>query len=107
MKARAQRRSQALTIADMERMAQVLKLLAHPYRLKIIELLAAKKTMPVHSLVEQLALPQALVSRHLQRMQRAGLLKRERRGQEVWYSIGDRRSLTILSCMRNQKGTHR
>jgi len=91
----------------MERMAQVLKLLAHPCRLRIVEILEAEETMPVHSLVEHLELPQAQVSGHLQKMLRSDLLKRERRGQEVWYSIGDRRSLTILSCMRNQKGTKR
>jgi hypothetical protein len=28
----------------------------------------------------------------------------QRRGKEVWYSVGDRRSLTILNCMRAKKG---
>lgn len=85
-------------------MAKILKLLAHPYRLKIVDLLESKEAAPVHDLVDQLSLPQAVVSNHLQKMLHAGLVQSERRGKEVWYSLGDRRSLTILNCMRAQKG---
>ena len=95
---------QSLTIADLARMAKVLKLLAHPYRLKIVDILETEEAVPVHALVERLDLPQALVSGHLRKMLRAGLVARQRRGKECWYSVGDRRSLTILNCMRARKG---
>lgn len=85
-------------------MAQVLKLLAHPYRLKIVDILEAEDSAPVHALVDRLDLPQAVVSNHLKKMLRAGLVESKRRGKEVWYSLGDRRSLTILNCMRAKKG---
>ena len=85
-------------------MAKVLKLLAHPYRLKIIDLLESEESAPVHALVDRLDLPQAAVSSHLKKMLRVGLVASERRGKEVWYSVGDRRSLTILNCMRTKKG---
>jgi DNA-binding transcriptional ArsR family regulator len=97
---------QDLSIEDLARMAKVLKLLAHPYRLKIVDLLESAGSAPVHRLVEQLGLPQAVTSNHLKKMLRIGLVKRERRGKEVWYSLGDRRSLTILNCMRAKKGAH-
>ena len=106
MKAKSQPCPQNLTIADLARMAQVLKLLAHPYRLKIVDILEAEEAIPVHGLVDRLGLPQAGVSGHLKKMLRAGLVAAERRGKEVWYSVGDRRSLTILNCMRAKKGTH-
>lgn len=93
-----------LSIADLARMAKVLKLLAHPYRLKIVDILETEDSVPVHVLMERLDLPQAAVSNHLQKMLRAGLVARQRRGKEVWYSVGDRRSLTILNCMRAKKG---
>lgn len=86
-------------------MAKVLKLLAHPYRLKIVDLLESEETAPVHALVDRLDLPQSVVSNHLKKMLHAGLVESERRGKEVWYSLGDRRSLTILNCMRAKKGT--
>ena len=95
---------QNLSIADLARMAKVLKLLAHPYRLKIVDILETEDAVPVHVLMERLDLPQALVSGHLRKMLRAGLVARQRRGKEVWYSVGDRRSLTILNCMRAKKG---
>ena len=99
-----QRCPQDLTSEDLARMAKVLKLLAHPYRLKIVDILETEEAVPVHALVERLDLPQALVSGHLRKMLRAGLVARQRRGKECWYSVGDRRSLTILNCMRAKKG---
>ena len=92
-----------LAIEDLERMAQVLKLLAHPHRLKIIEILEATEEAPVHDIVERLALPQAASSQHLNQMRRVGLVAAERRGKEVWYRIADRRSISILNCIRKGK----
>lgn len=85
-------------------MAKVLKLLAHPHRLKIIDLLDSNGTQPVHELMAELGLTQAVTSNHLLKMRRIGLVECERRGKEVWYDLGDRRSLTILNCMRNKQG---
>ena len=105
MKANVQPCPQNLSIEDLARMAKVLKLLAHPYRLKIVDILESEDAVPVHGLVERLGLPQAGVSGHLKKMLRAGLVAAERRGKEVWYSVADRRSLSILDCMRTKKGT--
>jgi len=96
--------SQDLSVDELARMAKVLKLLAHPYRLKIIDLLDSNGATPVHQLMEQLALPQAATSTHLIQMKRIGLVECERRGKEMWYRVGDRRSLTILNCMRAKQG---
>lgn len=93
-----------LSIEELARMAKILKLLAHPYRLKIVDILEDEESLPVHDLVDRLELPQAAVSAHLQKMLRADLLLAKRQGKEVWYSIRDRRSLTILNCMRLKKG---
>ena len=95
---------QDLTIEDLARMAKVLKLLAHPYRLKIIDLLETHGPMAVHQLMAPLGLTQAVTSNHLLKMRRIGLVTSERRGKEVWYDLGDKRSLTILNCMRAKQG---
>lgn len=104
MKAKIQPCPQNLSIADLARMAKVLKLLAHPYRLKIIDILESEESAPVHALMERLGLSQAVTSNHLKKMLRVGLVASKRRGKEVWYSLGDRRSLTILNCMRAKHG---
>ena len=87
----------------LEVAARTLKILAHPHRLKIIEILEDEPDgLPVHNLTEQLSIPQATVSQHLGAMQRAGLLYGSRISQEVWYKISDARSLTILNCIRGR-----
>ena len=88
----------------LARMAQILKLLAHPDRLNIIQVLEAKDEAPVHEIVERLGLPQGATSQHLNQMRRADLISAERRGKEVWYRIADPRSLTILNCIRGKGG---
>jgi DNA-binding transcriptional ArsR family regulator len=94
-----------LTPEVLERAARTLRLLAHPQRLAIIEILEGEEEgMPVHELTGKLGIAQAAVSQHLGTMQRAGLLYGERRGQEVWYRIDDARCLTILGCMRKGAG---
>lgn len=88
-----------LTVEALDRAAETLKILAHPKRLRIIEILEREQEVPVHSLIEQTGLPQAVVSQHLNQMRRASLLSAERRGKEMWYSITDPRALSILNCI--------
>ena len=88
----------------LERMAQVLKLLAHPQRLKIIDFLDRQGESPVHAIMEALDVPQAATSLHLTQMKRVGLVAADRHGKEVWYRIADPRSLTILNCIRGKGG---
>lgn len=104
MKAKNRSITGHFTVEELARMAQVLKLLAHPVRLKIVDLLETAGAAPVHRLMAGLKLPQAATSNHLKKMRRVGLVECQRRGKEIWYSLGDRRPLTILNCMRANKG---
>lgn len=88
----------------LEKVAVALKVLAHPCRLKIVEVLQREGEVPVHALMARLNLPQALLSQHLNQMKRVGLLKGTRRGKEVWYGIADPSALTILDCVRRKSG---
>ena len=87
----------------LEKMANALGVLAHPHRLRIIETLEARAEAPVHEIMKALALPQAAVSHHLNRMKAAGIIASERRQKEMWYRIADQDSLTILNCIRKKK----
>lgn len=99
--------SKPLPPALLARMADVLKVLAHPDRLKIIETLDRESTAPVFHIMAATRLPQAAVSQHLTQMRRVGLVACERRGKEVWYRIDDRSALTILGCIRANHGDAR
>lgn len=105
MKSRKRNRTGALSSLSPEllgQMADTLKLLAHTQRLQIVDLLDCRASAPVHEIMTALALPQAATSQHLNAMRRAGLLKSDRRGKEVWYAIADPRALTILDCIRKK-----
>lgn len=88
-----------LKVEALERAAATLKMLAHPQRLRLIEILERDTEVPVHELVAETGFPQAVVSQHLNQMRRTGLLGSERRGKEMWYSICDPRALSILNCI--------
>lgn len=104
MKTKNQENKCGLSIELLTRMAEVLKLLAHPHRLKIIEILDVNGGAPVFVIANRLGLPQAATSQHLNQMKRVGLINAERRGKEVWYTVVDPRALTILSCIRKNGG---
>ncbi len=99
MKNEKQCTSSSIPIALLERMAEMLKLLAHPHRLKILEVLQSVRRAPVHSIMEVLDLPQSATSQHLNQMRRAGILASEREGREVWYRIADPRCINVLQCI--------
>jgi len=88
-----------LKVESLQKAAETLKILAHPQRLRLIEILERETAMPVHVLMEETGFPQAVVSQHLNQMRRVGLLSAERRGKEMWYSITDPRALSILNCI--------
>ena len=83
----------------LKKASETLKILAHPQRLRLVELLESEGEVPVYTLVEATEFPQAVVSQHLNHMRRIGLLCAERRGKEMWYSIDDPRVLSILNCI--------
>ena len=87
----------------LARTAEMLRVLAHPHRLRLIELLERQRAgLPVNELAEGIGLAPAATSQHLNHMRRAGMLAALRQGREVWYRIADPRSLTILNCMRGR-----
>lgn len=91
-----------LSIEYLQEASRMLRLLAHPYRLKIIELLKNEpEGMAVNALVRELGIHQSAVSQHLSSMQRAGILKGSRHGKEVWYTIDSDKPLKVLNCIKS------
>lgn len=82
----------------------MLRLLAHPQRLRVVECLERMGEAPVFAITGSLGLAPAAVSQHLNQMKRVGLVRSARRGKQVWYEIADPRALTILGCIRKQGG---
>jgi ArsR family transcriptional regulator len=64
-----------------------LKALSDPTRLKIVQLLNQKQALCVCDIISQLNQPQPTISRHLNQLKQIGILKSERKGTWIWYSI--------------------
>jgi ArsR family transcriptional regulator len=79
-------------------MAAVLKAIAHPDRLMIIEILAGGEKC-VNKIVERLDSSQSLTSQHLNLMTNKGVLARRREGLHIYYRIANRDVLKILRCL--------
>lgn len=70
----------------LEEDVELLKLMAHPMRLKLINELSKHKTLNVTQMTEILNIPQSTVSQHLSKM-RGKVLRGNRQGLEIYYSI--------------------
>ena len=66
--------------------AEILKVLGHPIRLKIVAGLCASECNVKH-IWECLGLPQATVSQHLALLKNKGVIEGKREGVEVRYSV--------------------
>ena len=76
--------------------ADLLKALANPLRLQIVMALRDGPRC-VHELVDELEVSQPLVSQHLRVLRGAHLLRTERRGREIAYSLDDEHVLHIAA----------
>ena len=81
-----------------EHVAEVMKAVAHPVRLGIIELLETKE-MCVGDIVEALGGKQAITSQQLNMMKDKGVLGCRRDGAKVYYRIEDRSVIRLLHCI--------
>ena len=82
-------KSYEFSIKD-NRLAKYAKALAHPARIAILKILAAKATCQCGDIVEELPLSQSTVSQHLKELKEAGLIKGEIDGAKVCYCIDEK-----------------
>ena len=82
----------------VEQVAEVLKAVAHPIRLQIVELLQAKE-MCVGDIAEALGGKQAITSQQLNMMKAKGVLSCRRDGARVYYRIENRSVIKLLDCI--------
>ena len=81
--------------------SEMFKVLAVDTRVKIIDLLKSKGPLGAKSMAEQLGITVAAVSQHLKILKQAGLVRNERKGYWIPYSI-DREALKACGQMLNQ-----
>ena len=84
--------------ARFETRANILKALAHPTRLFLVEELA-KKPYCVYELTEMVGVDISTISKHLSILKNAGLLLDDKQGKQVYYSLRMRCALNFLDCV--------
>lgn len=80
-------------------MAARFKALGEPGRLRIIELLRTRGDQTVSQLGDASGLSQANLSRHLQILHAAGLVRRQREGPFVRYGLADQEIAQLCDIM--------
>lgn len=88
-------------VEKLERIAFILKTIAHPLRLGVIHLLEQYPRLTVSDICEKLDSEQSLTSHHLQNMKLKGILSAKKEGRNVLYSLKERDVSLIIECLEN------
>ncbi len=90
---------QLLPMGSLEAAAECLKVMAHPVRLRIVEILTQAE-LPVHEIANLCDLAPHQTCEHLRLLKGHGLLDSQRRGRAVFYRIDNPRLPMLLECIR-------
>jgi DNA-binding transcriptional ArsR family regulator len=90
-----------MDLEKFEKAAFILKTVAHPMRLAIVELLTENDKLSVNEICLKLQSEQSLVSHHLINMKLKGILQSSRDGQFVNYSLKLKEINNLLECIEN------
>lgn len=96
--------SRLTTLGALEQAAECLRTIAHPHRLRMIQMLLQGR-FTVGELAEACGIPSPMASEHLRLMQRCGLLRNEREGRKAYYQIAEPHLAHIMACIEGRFGT--
>jgi DNA-binding transcriptional ArsR family regulator len=85
--------------AKFEARARIIKAMAHPTRLFLIDQLARDGERCVCELTEMVGADMSTVSRHLAMLKEAGLIEDEKRGAQVYYRLRVKCVMNFFDCV--------
>lgn len=88
---------------QIDRFAEILKSLANPARLRIVNLLSQRE-QTVSQICEHTGLKQSLVSQQLKNLRLNNIVKRRKEVPRVFYSLRENNVVNVLKCL-NRCGT--
>ena len=88
-------------LAKYEARANIIKALAHPARLLIVDELSTVGERCVCELTEMIGSNISTVSRHLAILKSAGLVEDEKRGQMVFYRLRVKCVMSFFDCVES------
>jgi DNA-binding transcriptional ArsR family regulator len=90
-------------LAALAQAAECLKTLAHPHRLRMVQMLRRGR-YTVGELAKACGIPSHMASEHLRLMQRSGFLTSEKDGRKAYYQIAEPHLADILACVEARFG---
>ena len=81
--------------------AECLKTLAHPVRLRMVQMLLHGR-YTVGELAADSGVPDNVASEHLRLMQRCGFFTSQREGRKVYYEVAEPHLAQIMSCVESR-----
>jgi ArsR family transcriptional regulator, zinc-responsive transcriptional repressor len=90
-------------LSALEQAAECLRILAHPHRLRIVQMLLRSR-YSVGELAETCQIPSHMASEHLRLMQRCGFLSSVRAGRFIYYDIAEPHLAQIMGCIEQRFG---
>ena len=91
------------SLEALEQAAECLKTLAHPHRLRIVQMLLRGR-YTVGELAQACGIPSHMASEHLRLMQRSGFLTSEKDGRKAYYRIAEPHLANIMACVEARFG---
>jgi len=92
-----------LPLAALEQAAECLKTLAHPHRLRMVQMLLQGR-YTVGELAMACEIPSHMASEHLRLMQRCGLLSNQKEGRKAYYQIAEPHLSELMACIEGRFG---
>ena len=85
---------------DLNQSAKVLRALAHPLRMQILQYISQHPATTVGPIYRNMKLEQSVVSQHLHILRKAGLVTDERESKFIHYSVNESRVKRINNSIR-------
>ncbi len=89
------------SLAAFAEAAECLKTLAHPARLRMLQLLLHGR-YTVGELAEDCGIPDNVASEHLRLMQRCGFFSSQREGRKVYYQVAEPHLENLMQCVESR-----
>jgi len=103
MSTKTNKSSKLIPLDKLESAAECLRTLAHPVRLRMVQMLLAGR-YTVGELAEASEIPSHMASEHLRLMKHCGLLDSQREGRRIYYEIAEPQLESIMACVENRFG---
>jgi len=100
---KTKKRPRLTNLESLGQAAECLKTLAHPHRLRMVQMLL-KDRYTVGELAEACQIAPHMASEHLRLMQRCGFLASEKDGRRRYYRVVEPHLENIMTCVESRFG---